>query len=128
TKTTFISVGHRESLFDYHQWVLELTADSSWQLLTMQDYRNQKADNINRLINVQTIINGFSNNDLQNQVAAIKEKAESEGLSHKEMSELSDYAIKTVRSKASKGESITTKDGFTYRYDKDPQVLKWLRI
>ncbi|BAT54532.1 ABC transporter related [Nostoc sp. NIES-3756] len=128
TKTTFISVGHRESLFDYHQWVLELTADSSWQLLTMQDYRNQKADNINRLINVQTIINGFSKNDLQNQVAAIKEKAESEGLSHKEMSELSDYAIKTVRSKASKGESITTKDGFTYRYDKDPQVLKWLRI
>lgn len=28
-KTTFISVGHRESLFNYHQWVLELLQDSS---------------------------------------------------------------------------------------------------
>jgi putative ATP-binding cassette transporter len=42
TKTTFISVGHRESLFNYHQWILELTQDSSWKLLTVQDYRNQK--------------------------------------------------------------------------------------
>ncbi|MEY3329990.1 MAG: hypothetical protein RLZZ115_2873 [Cyanobacteriota bacterium] len=30
TKTTFISVGHRESIFDYHQWVLELSPDSGW--------------------------------------------------------------------------------------------------
>ncbi|MCC5615369.1 ATP-binding cassette domain-containing protein [Nostoc sp. CHAB 5836] len=43
TKTTFISVGHRESLFNYHQWVLELSQDSSWQLLTVQDYQLQKA-------------------------------------------------------------------------------------
>jgi vitamin B12/bleomycin/antimicrobial peptide transport system ATP-binding/permease protein len=42
THTTFISVGHRESLFNYHHWVLELTADSSWQLLTVADYRQQK--------------------------------------------------------------------------------------
>ena len=42
TKTTFISVGHRESLFDYHQWVLELSQNSSWQLLTVKDYRNKK--------------------------------------------------------------------------------------
>lgn len=33
TETTFISVGHRESLFDYHQWVLELLPDSSWRLV-----------------------------------------------------------------------------------------------
>ncbi|WP_066382156.1 ABC transporter ATP-binding protein/permease [Anabaena sp. CA = ATCC 33047] len=45
TNTTFISVGHRESLFDYHQWVLELTPDSSWQLLSVQDYHHQKANN-----------------------------------------------------------------------------------
>ncbi|MDJ0728706.1 MAG: ATP-binding cassette domain-containing protein [Crocosphaera sp.] len=32
TNTTFISVGHRESLFEYHQNVLELLSDSSWQL------------------------------------------------------------------------------------------------
>ncbi|MEH2335327.1 ABC transporter ATP-binding protein/permease [Nostoc sp.] len=40
TKTTFISVGHRESLFNYHQWVLELSQGSSWRLLNMQDYSN----------------------------------------------------------------------------------------
>ncbi|NES46657.1 ATP-binding cassette domain-containing protein, partial [Moorena sp. SIO2C4] len=32
TETTFISVGHRESLLKYHQQVLELSSDSSWQL------------------------------------------------------------------------------------------------
>ncbi len=46
TKTTFISVGHRESLFNYHQWVLELSQDSSWQLVTVQDYRLQKVQEI----------------------------------------------------------------------------------
>ena len=39
TKTTFISVGHRESLFNYHQWVLELSQESNWQLVSIQDYR-----------------------------------------------------------------------------------------
>ncbi|MEH2443229.1 ABC transporter ATP-binding protein/permease [Nostoc sp.] len=43
TKTTFISVGHRESLFNYHQWVLELSEDSHWQLLSVKDYQLQKA-------------------------------------------------------------------------------------
>nr|ATP76236.1 NdaI [Nostoc sp. CENA543] len=42
TKTTFISVGHRESLLDYHQWVLELAENSSWKLLSVNDYRHQK--------------------------------------------------------------------------------------
>jgi len=42
TKTTFISVGHRDSLLNYHQWVLELSQDSSWQLMTVEDYRRQK--------------------------------------------------------------------------------------
>jgi putative ATP-binding cassette transporter len=46
TKTTFISVGHRESLFNYHQWVLELLQDSSWRLITMEDYRQEKAQAI----------------------------------------------------------------------------------
>ena len=40
TKTTFISVGHRESLFNYHQWVLELSQGSSWRLVNVQDYSN----------------------------------------------------------------------------------------
>ena len=33
-----------------------------------------------------------------------------------------------IRSKASQGKSITGKDGLTYRYDKDPKILKWLRV
>ena len=32
TNTTFISVGHRESLFEYHEMILELLPNSSWQL------------------------------------------------------------------------------------------------
>ena len=118
TKTTFISVGHRESLFNYHQWVLELSQDSSWQLLTVQDYRDQK------IINIQST----PNNELQNQSQILTEIITSEGLSHKEISELINYSISTIRSKASKGDSITTRDGLTYRYDKNPSMLKWLRV
>ncbi len=42
THTTFISVGHRESLFKYHQWVLELSQNSSWRLVSMDDYQLEK--------------------------------------------------------------------------------------
>ncbi|MBN3890749.1 MAG: ABC transporter ATP-binding protein/permease [Nostoc sp. JL31] len=118
TKTTFISVGHRESLFDYHQWVLELSQDSSWQLVTVQDYRNQKA------INIQSA----PNNELQNQSQILTETITSEKLTHKEISELTNYSISTIRSKASKGDSVITRDGLTYRYDKNSSVLKWLRV
>ena len=38
TKTTFVSVGHRMSLLQYHQQVLELLGDSSWRLLSAQEY------------------------------------------------------------------------------------------
>ncbi len=118
TKTTFISVGHRESLFDYHQWVLELSQDSSWQLVTVQDYRNQKA------INIQST----SNNEPQNQSQILTETITSEKLTHKEISELTNYSISAIRSKASKGDSITTRDGLMYRYDKNSSVLKWLKV
>ncbi len=47
-KTTFISVGHRESLFNYHQWVLELSQGSSWQLVSVQEY-SQSANKIKSL-------------------------------------------------------------------------------
>jgi putative ATP-binding cassette transporter len=40
TKTTFVSVGHRLSLLKYHQQVLELLGDSSWRLLSAQEYRD----------------------------------------------------------------------------------------
>ncbi|MEH2058012.1 MAG: ATP-binding cassette domain-containing protein [Nostoc sp.] len=118
SQTTFISVGHRESLFNYHQWVLELSQDSSWQLVTVQDYQLQKATATNLPENGQIKIDYFSNNQ-----SGIIEK-----LSHQEMNTLTDYSLGTIRSKASGGKSITTKDGLTYHYDKDPKVLKWVRV
>ncbi|PZV17423.1 MAG: ABC transporter ATP-binding protein [Pseudanabaena sp.] len=36
---TYISVGHRPSLVDYHQSVLELGRDRDWQLMASGDYR-----------------------------------------------------------------------------------------
>jgi len=128
TKTTFISVGHRESLFDYHHWVLELTQDSDWQLLTVQDYRNRNTITHNAADNTRITIDSLPNHEYRNQSTIWSQTTISAGLSHKEMTELTSYSISTIRSKASKGESITTKDGFTYRYDKDPQVLKWCKV
>ncbi|BAZ21893.1 ABC transporter-related protein [Kalymmatonema gypsitolerans NIES-4073] len=129
TKTTFISVGHRESLFDYHQWVLELSQDSSWQLVTVQDYRLQKAKEIvtNSPEKAQIKIDDFPNNESQIQPEIAVEIGTTEGLSHKEMQILTNYSLSTVRRKASLGQSITTKDGLTYRYNKDPKILKWVR-
>ncbi|MBN3894359.1 MAG: ABC transporter ATP-binding protein/permease [Nostoc sp. NOS(2021)] len=124
TKTTFISVGHRESLFNYHQWVLELSQDSSWQLMTVQDYRNQKTIVTTPSTNPQIKINDSSQDKslIQAEISTV------EGLSHKEMNELTYYSITTIRSKANKGEPITNRDGIIYRYDKDPKVLKWVRV
>ncbi|MEH2149875.1 ABC transporter ATP-binding protein/permease [Nostoc sp.] len=123
-KTTFISVGHRESLFNYHQWVLELSEDSSWQLVTVQDYQNQKASITKFPSNTQIKINNLSEGKAQNE----PEISTSEKLTHKAMNELTYYSLSTIRSKASKGEFITTKDGIIYRYDKDPKVLKWVKV
>ncbi|BDI19835.1 ABC transporter ATP-binding protein [Nostoc cf. commune SO-36] len=127
-KTTFISVGHRESLFNYHQWVLELSQDSSWQLVTVQDYQRQKTTQIvpNPPDNAQIKIDDFSNNQSQAEIGVVKFTME--GLSHKEMQALTDYSLGSIRSKASLGKSITANDGFNYYYNKDPKVLKWLRV
>ncbi|MGB7442608.1 MAG: ABC transporter ATP-binding protein/permease [Coleofasciculaceae cyanobacterium] len=37
-QTTFVSVGHRLSLLQYHQQVLEITGDSTWKLSSSEDY------------------------------------------------------------------------------------------
>ena len=124
TKTTFISVGHRESLFNYHQWVLELSQDSSWQVLTVQDYQNQKTITQNSTEDTRITIDSLPNKESQNKLEILTQKAKSVGFSHKEMTELTFYSIKTIRSKASKGESITTRDGLTCHYDKDLKVWK----
>ncbi|MDB9349994.1 ABC transporter ATP-binding protein/permease [Nodularia spumigena] len=213
TNTTYISVGHRESLFNYHQWVLELSQDSSWQLLSVEDYRRQKAQEIatdnsensgitievvsnNKSAdetgnkpetftasseNTEIIIDSVSEHQPENQSETLTDASENSeitidsvsehqpenqsetltdasenseitidsvsehqpenqsetsiadtdeivGLSHREMQELTDYSLGTVRSKASKGQTITTKDGATYRYNKDSTVLKWVRV
>ncbi|MEH2163316.1 MAG: ATP-binding cassette domain-containing protein [Nostoc sp.] len=129
-KTTFISVGHRESLFNYHQWVLELSQDSSWQLVTVQDYRQQKITQIvpNPPHNAQIQIDDFSKDGSQLEPEIGVVKFTTEGFSHKEMQALTDYSLGSIRSKASLGKSITAKDGFNYYYNKDPKVLKWLRV
>ncbi|MBD2778494.1 ABC transporter ATP-binding protein/permease [Iningainema sp. BLCCT55] len=38
TGTTTISVGHRASLLQYHEYVLKLDGDSNWQLMSTQEY------------------------------------------------------------------------------------------
>ena len=98
TKTTFISVGHRESLANYHKWVLELLEDSSWRLVPSKEYRLQKSEEFH----LQT-------------------------LSHYEIKDLCKYTIGTIRNKASQGKPIMTNDGFTYHYNKDPKVQRWVR-
>ncbi|GAX34066.1 ABC transporter ATP-binding protein/permease [Nodularia sp. NIES-3585] len=117
--TTFISVGHRESLFNYHKWVLELSEDSHWQLIPVQDYQRQKAIVFNSPEMSQITIDTFTKSEAQS-IDTIT------GLSHKEMYTLTDYSLSTVRSRASQGKSITTNNGVTYHYDKDPKVLKWV--
>ncbi|MEH2381372.1 MAG: ATP-binding cassette domain-containing protein [Nostoc sp.] len=125
TKTTFISVGHRESLFNYHQWVLELSQGSNWQLVSMPDYQLQKGIAVNPSQKEQITIDIYPKNELKIKLesAAI---ATIIGLSHKELQILTDYSLTTIRSKASQQKSVTTKDGVTYRYNKNPEVLKWV--
>jgi vitamin B12/bleomycin/antimicrobial peptide transport system ATP-binding/permease protein len=38
-KLTYISVGHRPTLIDYHQSVLSLQGGGAWQLMAAADYR-----------------------------------------------------------------------------------------
>ncbi|MEH1813009.1 MAG: ATP-binding cassette domain-containing protein [Nostoc sp.] len=155
TKTTFISVGHRESLFNYHQWVLELSQESNWQLVSMPDYQLQKGIAVKPVEKEQITIDIYPKNELRikPESAAMSndkpfgfESSQSTGtaktatpspqsvyatiigLSHKELQTLTDYSITTIRSKASQEKSVTTKDGVTYRYNKNPEVLKWVRV
>ncbi|MFM5982080.1 MAG: ABC transporter ATP-binding protein/permease, partial [Sphaerospermopsis kisseleviana] len=79
--------------------------------------------------NSEIIIDFVSDDEPENQPeTSTVDTGEIVGLSHREMQELTDYSLGTVRSKASKGQTITTKDGSTYRYNKDSKVLKWVRV
>ncbi|MFN6567283.1 ABC transporter ATP-binding protein/permease [Dendronalium sp. ChiSLP03b] len=127
TKTTFISVGHRESLFNYHQWVLELSQESSWQLVSIQDYQLQKGITNKPSHNEQITIEISPKNEFQVNSETSAATATIVGLSHKELKTLTDYSLSTIRTRASQEKPITTRDNVTYRYNKDPKVLKWIR-
>ncbi|WP_333478368.1 ABC transporter ATP-binding protein/permease [Allocoleopsis sp.] len=43
TGTTFISVGHRPTLVQYHENVLQLVGNGNWQLLSAQEYCNSSS-------------------------------------------------------------------------------------
>ncbi len=133
TQTTFISVGHRESLFNYHQWVLELTENSHWQLSIVADYQQKKVNTVEvRSKNSEKFqgakietLSDFKT-EYQSEIKTMPEITE--GLSHKQMQALTNYSLGSVRSRASLGKIITAKDGFNYRYDKEPKALKWIRM
>jgi len=125
TTTTFISVGHRESLFNYHQWVLDISQESSWQLVSTQDYRLQKGIAVNPSQKEQITIDISQKNELKINLESAA-SATIIGLSHKELKTLTDYSLTTIRTKASQQKSVTTKEGVTYRYNKNPEVLKWV--
>lgn len=125
TKTTFISVGHRESLFNYHQWVLELSQESNWRLVSIEDYRLQKGIVVNPSQKDQIIIDIYPKNELKIKLESVANTTVI-GLSHKELQTLTDYSLTTIKTKASQQKSVTTKDGVTYRYNKNPEVLKWV--
>jgi putative ATP-binding cassette transporter len=122
---TFISVGHRESLFKYHQKVLELSEDSSWRLVDMEQYRATSSfailDNINHQAETPAEI-------IIEAEEMIPEVATTTYLSHQEMQQLTSYTLSTVKNKGSRGQTITANDGFSYRYDKNPDILKWVRV
>lgn len=125
TGKTFISVGHRESLFNYHHKVLELSEDSSWRLMDMKDYQ----------LSQTPPEKSVSNKNMETKEKKSAEIVENSlkietitGLSHQEMEELSNYSLNTIRNKASRGKIIVAQDGFTYRYDKTPNILKWVRV
>ncbi len=126
SQTTFISVGHRESLFNYHQWVLELKEDSHWQLISVQDYQRQKAIVIAPPENTQITIDSSSEIQIKPEISIAIDTIEK--LTHQEIKALTDYSLTTIRSRASQKKSITTKDGATYRYDKSSKVLKWVKV
>lgn len=133
TKTTFISVGHRESLFNYHKWVLELTENSHWQLSTVADYQQKKINSVavistnsenSQEVKIETL-SDFKT-EYPSEIKAIPEITS--GLSHKQMQALTDYSLPSVRNRASLGKTITAKDGSNYRYNKDPKALKWIKL
>ena len=126
SKTTFISVGHRESLFKYHQWVLELKEDSHWQLISVQDYQRKKRIVIAPPENAQIPIDSSSKLQIKPEILVALDIVEK--LTHQEIKGLTGYSLTTIRSRASQGKSITTKDGATYRYDKSLKVLKWVKV
>ncbi len=128
TGKTFISVGHRESLFNYHQKVLELLEDSCWRLVDMQDYNSSIETGADSISSSELETDESLNQDSSVQPEISVETGTDLGLSHREMQKLTNYALSTIRTKASQGKTIVANDGLTYRYNKDSNILKWVRV
>ncbi|MFN7246456.1 MAG: ABC transporter ATP-binding protein/permease [Microcystis sp.] len=118
TGKTFISVGHRESLFNYHQKVLELSEDSTWRLMRMEDYHPSAA------------IATHSNNakTVDETIEIVSEINNQDNFTHQEMQKLTNYSLSTIKNKASRGHIIVANDGMSYRYDKTLDIAKWVRV
>jgi putative ATP-binding cassette transporter len=96
----------------------------------VQDYQRQELELaiISASGKAEITIDNLVNNQSPHQPEIVNKVSFTTGLSHQEMQKLTNYSLGTVRTKASKGQSITTQDGSTYSYNKDPNVLKWVQV
>ncbi|BDI19818.1 hypothetical protein ANSO36C_56200 [Nostoc cf. commune SO-36] len=92
---------------------------------SIQDYQLQKGIAVKPSQKEQITVDIYPKNELKIKLESAV-SATIIGLSHKELQTLTDYSLTTIRSKASQQKSVTTKDGVTYRYNKNPEVLKWV--
>ncbi|MFM6515707.1 MAG: ABC transporter ATP-binding protein/permease, partial [Microcystis panniformis] len=118
TGKTFISVGHRESLFNYHQRVLELSEDSTWRLMSMADYHPSTA--------IATHSN--SNQPVDETIEIVSEINNQDNFTHQEMQKLTNYSLSTIKNKASRDQTIIANDVMSYLYDKNLDNAKWVRV
>jgi vitamin B12/bleomycin/antimicrobial peptide transport system ATP-binding/permease protein len=79
--------------------------------MTLEDYQQQKAIVIEPRSNKQTKIEVIPHNGVRINPEISATIGIIEKLTHKEISALSDYSLVTIRSRASQGKPITTKDG-----------------
>lgn len=136
-KSTFITVGHRESLLNYHHQVLELLEDYKWRIWSVEDYRqSERCQDIslfeNELENPSVDQLDLKENSQEDRLEEILKEPTNlvplQSLSHQEIQFLTNYTIGTIRNKATQGKTIKTKEGLSYYYNKDPKVRKWIKI
>jgi len=104
-------------LFNYHQKVLELSEDSTWRLMTMKDYYSST-----------TATHSHNGQTVYETIEIVSEINNQDNFTHQEMQKLTNYSLSTIKNKASRGQTIVGNDGLSYRYDKTPDIAKWVRL